>query len=109
MQDLVPAFAQPFFRLTQANMELFARYGMPQAGAAPALPSFDNAAKLVSGLLENYMKFSMELMQGGVSAFAQAPTAFWQQAQQAQQQAEEAADNVVDAAEARGAKPRKVA
>lgn len=109
MQDLVPAFAQPFFRLTQANMELFARYGMPQAGATPGLPSFDNVAKLMSGLLENYMKFSMELMQGGVSAFAQAPTTFWQQAQQAQQAEEAVADNVVDAAEARGAKPRKVA
>ena len=107
MQDLVPAFAQPFFRLTQANMELFARYGMPQAGATPGLPSFDHVAKLMSGLRENYMKFSLELMQGGVSAFAQAPTTFWQQAQQAQQAEEAVADNVVDAAEARGAQPRK--
>jgi hypothetical protein len=111
MQDFVPAFAQPFFRLTQANMELFAKYGMPQAGGAPALPPLDSIAKLNSGLIENYVKFVMELMQGGVAAIAQAPTAFspaafWQPAQQAEETVE---DNVVDAAEVRTAKPRKVA
>lgn len=129
MQEFPAVFAQPFFRLTQANMELFARYAMPSdmlsqwttqaqrffnqaaegreaPAALPAMPPLDGLAKLVTGLMENYLKFSMELTQGGLGAFAQAPAAFWQQAQEAQQAV---VDNVVDVADARSTKPRKAA
>ncbi len=120
MQDnLMQAAMQPFIKLTQANMELLARFSMSpevvsqsiadaqnvlQQGRASAttLVQSNAFAQLMQGMLKNYTEFVMEAGQSTMAVLTQGQAALMRQA-------EEASSNVVDASEARSRRPRRAA
>ena len=119
MQDVIQAQAQPFFKLAQANMDLFTRFSTsPEVTAqatANASQLFQQAtessmklmqsgavAHLMQGLLKNYTEFLAELSQSGMAMMSQGQAALTRQVQ-------EATDNVVDATEVRARRARSAA
>jgi hypothetical protein len=117
--NLMQTAMQPFIKLTQANMELLARFSMSpevisksaadaqsvfQQGreATTTLVQFNPFAQLLQGMLKNYNEFLMEVGQTAMATLTQSQAAMMRQA-------EEASENVVDVAEARGKRARRAA
>jgi pyrroloquinoline quinone (PQQ) biosynthesis protein C len=90
MQDNVMQTAmQPFIKLTQANMDLLAKFSM----SPEAIP------QLMQGMIKNYTEFMTEVGQSGMAVLAQGQAAMMRQAQ-------EASENVIDASDGRGRRTR---
>jgi hypothetical protein len=119
MQDVIQAQAQPFFKLAQANMDLFTRFStspeMTAQASANASQLFQQAtesamklmqsgafAQMMQGMLKNYTEFLAELSQSSMAMMSQGQAALTRQVQ-------EATDNVVDATEVRARRARSAA
>mgnify|MGYP003477032934 FL=1 len=116
MQDVIQAQAQPFFKLAQANMDLFTRFSTsPEVTAqatANASQLFQQATEsamklmqsgafvhMMQGLLKNYTEFLAELSQSGMAMISQGQAALISQTQQA-------TDGVIDATAVRTRRAR---
>lgn len=117
MQDQAAQFPiQPFIKLAQANMELFARFSTsPEVlsqstaitkslieqsqQAATSLVQSTAFMQLAQGVLENYTEFVTEWSRSSMTALVQAPAAMVARAQEAA--------NVIDVTEARGRRSRR--
>jgi hypothetical protein len=117
MQDnLMQAYAQPFVKLAQANMELITRFSTsPEVTAqasANASQLFQQAsesgmklmqsggfAHLVQGMLKNYTEFLTDIGQGGMAMLTQGQAAMTRQVQ-------EATHGVIEAAQTQGRRAR---
>jgi len=99
MQDIIQAQAQPFFKLAQANMDLFTRFSTsPEVTAqatANASQLFQQAtesamklmqsgafAHVMQGMLKNYTEFLAELSQSAMAMMSQGQAALVRQAQE---------------------------
>ena len=116
MQDVIQAQAQPFYKLAQANMDLFTRFSTsPEVTAqatANASQLFQQAtesalklmqsgafAHVMQGMLKNYTEFLSELSQSGMAMMSQGQAALARQAQ-------EVTHGVIDATEVRARRAR---
>jgi hypothetical protein len=117
MQDnIMQAQTQPFVKLAQANMELFARFStspevtsqasanasqlfQQSSGSAMKLMQSGAFAHMMQGMLKNYTEFLTELSHSGMAMLSQGQAAMTRQVQ-------EATDNVIDASDARGRRAR---
>lgn len=119
MQDIIQAQAQPFYKLAQANMDLFTRFSTSPEVTAQATTNasqlFQQAtesamklmqsgayAHMMQGLLKNYTEFLAELSQSGMTMMSQGQAALARQAQ-------EVTDGVIDATEVRARRARSAA
>lgn len=120
MQDTVmQAQTQPFVKLAQANMDLFARFSTsPEVTAqasANASQLFQQASEsamklmqsgafmhLMQGMLKNYTEFLTELGQSGMTLLSQGQAAMSRQVQ-------DATEGVIEATEVRGRRARQAA
>jgi hypothetical protein len=117
--NLMQTTMQPFIKLTQANMELLARFSMsPEVisqSAAEAQNVFQQGrdatttfvqsnpfAQLLQGMLKNYNEFLMEAGQTAIATLTQSQAAIIRQA-------EEASENIDDVAQARSRRARRAA
>jgi hypothetical protein len=118
--DIAPALAlQPWLKLAQSNMELFARFASsPEVASeatramqgiveqswvsAAALGQSRAVAELTQGLIRNYTEFVTELGQSAYALMGQAQVTLLQHTQ-------EAASNVIDAGTARAGRARHAA
>lgn len=118
-ENLMQTAMQPFIKLTQANMELLARFSMSPEVISQSATGAQNVfeqgreatatlvqsnpfALLLQGMLKNYTEFLMETGQTAMATLTQSQAAIMRQA-------EEASENVVDVAEARGKRARRAA
>ncbi|HSW05937.1 hypothetical protein [Aquabacterium sp.] len=120
MQDnVMQAQIQPFFKLVQANMELFSQFSSSPAVTKEVSTSASNLfqqatdsatqlmqsgafANLMQGLLKNYTEFLTELSQGSMALLSQGQSALVRQTEQV-------ADSVVEASEVHGRRLRQAA
>ena len=120
MQDnVMQSQVQPFVKLTQANMELLARFWtspevQSQASAnagvllqqasesAMKLMQSGASAQLLQGMLQNYTEFLSDMYQGWMTVFTQGQAALMSQMQ-------EGTDNVIDATTVRARRGRHAA
>lgn len=120
MQDkLIQVQAQPFFKLAQANMDLFTRFStspeVTTQASANASQLFQQAsesamklmqsnafAHLMEGMLKNYTEFLGDVSQSGAALLSQGQAAMTHQVQ-------EATHNIIEATETRGRRERQAA
>lgn len=120
MQDkLMQVQVQPFFKLAQANMDLFTRFSTsPEVTAqtstnasqlfqqasesAMKLMQSNAFAHLMEGILKNYTEFLTDVSQSGAAMLSQGQAAMTRQVQ-------EATNNVIEATETRSRRERQAA